>query len=204
MLSYTIIFWWHIVINIQNFFHKLWGNYTSQIPPNVVALGFSSISAINTLTPRQNGHHCADNLLNAYYSIIWNNYGIVYWCKYALLGLSEVTHCHVGILLAFFSNTWLHLLHIKIWGYIGFAPSVHPLCCVCSVTPAVLGGFLSYWAQMITSMRECVTHNDLWPWPISSRSFSHDFEIKLIKFVTSCCVCSKHLQFWMDSFHICH
>ena len=29
---------------------------------------------------------------------------------------------------------------------------------------------------MITSMRGCVAHNDLWPWPISSRSFGLDLE----------------------------
>ena len=35
----------------------------------------------------------------------------------------------------------------------------------------VLDGFFPYLVQMITSMRGCVTYNDLWPWPISSRSF---------------------------------
>ena len=35
----------------------------------------------------------------------------------------------------------------------------------------VLDGFLPYVAQMITSMIGCVAYNDLWPWPISSRSF---------------------------------
>ena len=35
----------------------------------------------------------------------------------------------------------------------------------------VLNGFFPYVAQMITCMRVCVAHNDLWPWPISSRSF---------------------------------
>ena len=35
----------------------------------------------------------------------------------------------------------------------------------------VLNGFFQYLAQMITSMRGCVAYNDLWPWPISSRSF---------------------------------
>ena len=35
-----------------------------------------------------------------------------------------------------------------------------------------------------------VAHNDLWPWPKSSRSFSLDFAIKLLKYGTSCCVCS--------------
>ena len=40
----------------------------------------------------------------------------------------------------------------------------------------VLNGFFPYLAQMITSMRECVAHNDLWPWPIFSRSFGLDLE----------------------------
>ena len=29
---------------------------------------------------------------------------------------------------------------------------------------------------MIITMRGCVAHNDLWPWPISSRSFGLDLE----------------------------
>ena len=40
----------------------------------------------------------------------------------------------------------------------------------------VLDAFFPYWAQMITSMRGCVTYNDLWPWPISSRSFGIGLE----------------------------
>ena len=36
--------------------------------------------------------------------------------------------------------------------------------------------FFPYLAQMITSMRECVANNDLWPWPISSRSFGLGLE----------------------------
>ena len=32
---------------------------------------------------------------------------------------------------------------------------------------------------------ECVACNDLWPWPVSSRSFSDDFAIKLLKYVSS-------------------
>ena len=39
----------------------------------------------------------------------------------------------------------------------------------------VLHGFFPYVAQMITSVRGCVAYNDLWPWPISSRSFDLDF-----------------------------
>ena len=40
----------------------------------------------------------------------------------------------------------------------------------------VLDGFFPYLAQMITSMRGCVTYNELWPWPISSKSFGLDLE----------------------------
>ena len=38
------------------------------------------------------------------------------------------------------------------------------------------------------SMRGCVIFNNRWPWLISIRSFWHDFAIKLLKYVTSCCV----------------
>ena len=40
----------------------------------------------------------------------------------------------------------------------------------------VVDGFFPYLAQMITSMRGCVAYNDLWPWPISSRSFGLGLE----------------------------
>ena len=40
----------------------------------------------------------------------------------------------------------------------------------------VLDGFFPYLTQMITNMRGCVAYNDLWPWPIFSRSFSLDLE----------------------------
>ena len=40
----------------------------------------------------------------------------------------------------------------------------------------VLDGFYPYLPQMITSMRECVAYNDLWPWPVFSRSFGLDLE----------------------------
>ena len=44
----------------------------------------------------------------------------------------------------------------------------------------VLDGFFPHVAQMITSMRVCVACNDLWPWPISSRSFGLDLENRVI------------------------
>ena len=40
----------------------------------------------------------------------------------------------------------------------------------------VLDGFFPYLAQMITSMRGCDAYNELWPWPISSRSFGLGLE----------------------------
>ena len=33
---------------------------------------------------------------------------------------------------------------------------------------------------MITTMKGCVVHHDLWPWPISSRSFSLDLENRVL------------------------
>ena len=51
----------------------------------------------------------------------------------------------------------------------------------------VLDGFFSYLAQMIISIKGCVVCNNLWPWPIFSRSFCPDFAIK---------------QFWLNYFLI--
>ena len=44
------------------------------------------------------------------------------------------------------------------------------------IKSTVLDGFFPYLAQMISSMRRCVAYDDLWPWPISWRSFDLDFE----------------------------
>ena len=41
---------------------------------------------------------------------------------------------------------------------------------------SVLNWFFPYLAQMITSKRRCFAYNDLWPWPISSRSFGLGLE----------------------------
>ena len=43
-------------------------------------------------------------------------------------------------------------------------------------TSTVLDGFFPYLAQIITSMRGYVAYYDLWPWPISSRSFGLGLE----------------------------
>ena len=45
----------------------------------------------------------------------------------------------------------------------------------------VLDGFFPYLAQIVISIRGCVACNDLWPWPIFSRSFGLNLEN---------CVCS--------------
>ena len=78
-------------------------------------------------------------------------------------------------------------------------------CCVCSTVCTVLDGFLTYFVQMITSMGGCVASNDLSPWPISSRSFSHDFIVKLLKYIAHLVMSTlQHIQFWINSFHIWH
>ena len=73
----------------------------------------------------------------------------------------------------------------KLGGYIGFTLSVRLSVClsVCPLTfrvrpvaSTVQDGFFPYLVQMINSMRGCVACDDLWPWPISSRSFGLDFE----------------------------
>ena len=51
---------------------------------------------------------------------------------------------------------------------------------VSSVASTVLDGFFPYVVQMITSMRRCVACDDLWPWPISSRSFGLDLENRVL------------------------
>ena len=56
----------------------------------------------------------------------------------------------------------------------------------------VLREFFPYLAQMITSMRGCVAYNDLWPWPISSRSF-------LPWPWKSCPLCSIYSSWWILS-----
>ena len=69
---------------------------------------------------------------------------------------------------------------------------IHPVCLsvrlsvclsVCPLTfrvrpvaSTVPDGFFPYLVQMITSIGRCVTCDDLWPWPISLRSFDLDFE----------------------------
>ena len=56
-------------------------------------------------------------------------------------------------------------------------PSVCPLTFrVRPVASTIQDGFFPYLVQMINSIRGCVTCHNLWPWPISSRSFGLDLE----------------------------
>ena len=75
----------------------------------------------------------------------------------------------------------------------------------------VLDGFFPYLVQMITSMRRCVTCDDLWPWLISSRSFDRvmcQVYNKILKFKIfanfSAFTLKKNLQFCLHSVHILH
>ena len=74
---------------------------------------------------------------------------------------------------------WIHPVCLSV------RPSVRPSVClsVCPLTfrvrpvaSTVQDRFFPYLVQMINSIRGCVACDDLWPWPISSRSFGLDLE----------------------------
>ena len=105
-------------------------------------------------------------------------------------------------------------------GYIGFTPSVRlsvcPACRVRSVTSRVLDGFFPYLPQMITTMRGCVAHNDLWPWPISSKSSGLENRVRsvastvldglflymahMITIIRGCVACNVFFRIWKFEF----
>ena len=82
------------------------------------------------------------------------------------------------------------------------------------VASTVPDGFFPYLIQMITSMRRCVACDDLWPWPISSRSFDLDLEncvrsvastvpdgfllylAQMITIIRGCVVCYVLFKIW--------
>ena len=71
---------------------------------------------------------------------------------------------------------------------------------------------------MITTMRGCVAHNDLWPWPVSSRSFGLDLEnrvrsvaftvldgfflylVQMITIIRGCVACYIFIRVWKFEF----
>ena len=90
--------------------------------------------------------------------------------------------------------------------------------CVCSVASTVQDGFFPYLVQMINSMRGCVTCDDPWPWPISSRSFGLDLEnhvrsvvstvldrfflyvAQMITIIRGCVACYNFFKIWKFEF----
>ena len=56
----------------------------------------------------------------------------------------------------------------------------------------ILLAFFPYLAEIIISIRGCVASNDLWTWPIFSRSFGLDLE--------SCPLCSVYSSGWIFSY----
>ena len=107
---------------------------------------------------------------------------------------------------------------------------IHPVCLsvclsVCLLTfrvrpvaSTVHDGFFPYLVQMINSMRRCVVCDDLWPWPISSRSFGLDLEnrvrsvastvldgfflylAQMITIIRGCVACNVFFRIWKFEF----
>ena len=69
-----------------------------------------------------------------------------------------------------------YYLFSRIWKFEFLANFWNFLALTLKIKSIVLDGFFLYLTHMITSIRGCVAYNDLWPWPISSRSFDLDFE----------------------------
>ena len=108
------------------------------------------------------------------------------WC---LPGINSLVPGKAG---CDFRNAIFNLIFIPPATKLGGVYWIHPVCLfVClSVCPSVClltfrvrpvastvqDGFFPYLVQMINSMRGCVACDDLWPWPISSRSFGLDLE----------------------------
>ena len=112
-------------------------------------------------------------------------------------------------------------------GYIGFTLSVCLSICpsVCLLTfrvrpvaSTVQDGFFPYLVQIINSIRGCVACDDLWPWPISSRSFGLDLEnrvrsvastvldgfflymAQMITIIRGCVACYVFFRIWKFEF----
>ena len=67
-------------------------------------------------------------------------------------------------------------VYISIWKFEFLAIFLNFLALTLKKKSTVPDGFFPYLAQMINGMRGCVAYNDLWPWPISSRSFGLGLE----------------------------
>ena len=71
-------------------------------------------------------------------------------------------------------SVYSFIQNLKIWIFGNFLKKFRPW--PWKKKSSVLDRFFPYLAQMITSVRGCVAYNDLWPWPISSRSFGLGLE----------------------------
>ena len=69
---------------------------------------------------------------------------------------------------------WIH--HVCLSVRLSVCLSVRYPFRVRPVASTVQDGFFPYLVQMNNSTRGCVACDDLWHWPISSRSFGHDLE----------------------------
>ena len=74
---------------------------------------------------------------------------------------------------------WIHPVCLSVC--LSVRPSVRLSVCsltfrVRPVASTVRDRFFPYLVQMINSMRGCVACDNIWPWPISSRSFGLDLE----------------------------
>ena len=86
------------------------------------------------------------------------------------------------------------------------------------VASTVQDGSFPYLVQMINSMRRCVACDNLWPWPISSRSFDLDLEnhvcsvtstvldgfilylAQMITIIRGCAACYVFFRIWKFKF----
>ena len=83
-----------------------------------------------------------------------------------IFGTNDHYHQRVCRVLRFLFRIWKFEFLASIWNFSALTLK----------KSIVLYGFFPYLAQMITSMRGCVAYNDLWPWPIYSRSFGLGLE----------------------------
>ena len=118
-----------------------------------------------------------------------------------------------------------YTLHNEVRGGILDSPCLSVRLSVCLLTfrvrpvaSTVQDGFFPYLVQMINSMRGCVACDDLWPWPISSRSFGLDLEnrvrsvastvldgfflylAQMITIIRGCVACYDFFRIWKFEF----
>ena len=110
-------------------------------------------------------------ILFHYHNEMWTKWPP--FCRHCLsIDFHERKFCSFDYILPqFVHNSLFNNKSSLVW-----VPKLYPnQCWLITTAHTVLGGFFPYLAQMITIMRGCVTCNDLWPWPISLKTFSHNF-----------------------------